>query len=78
MLAFLGGNMTELRKLIMERDGISYDEFTDLVRDARGDFNDGWDPESILSDTFGIEPDYLSDLLAEIELLYDQAPWVWM
>jgi hypothetical protein len=70
--------MTELRKIIMKRDGISSDEFTDLVIDARGDFIDGWEPESILSDTFGIEPDYLFDLMAEIELLDDQAPWVWM
>ena len=53
----------EIVRILMKRDGMERDEADDLLRDARAAVEDGEDPEEILADWFGLEPDYVFDLL---------------
>ena len=52
-----------LKEVIMRRDEISSDEADDLIEDARQAIADGDDPEEVLSEYFGLEPDYIFDIL---------------
>lgn len=54
---------SELVQVLMDRDGLNRDEAERLVADARREVEDGEDPEEILHDWFGLEPDYIYDLL---------------
>lgn len=48
----------------MERDGNTLEEAIKRFEDARASFfNGGEDPEEILHDDLGLEPDYLFDLM---------------
>lgn len=56
--------MTEIEKILIERDGMSPGNARELLEEAReAVYADGEDPEEILADWFGLEPDYLMDLL---------------
>lgn len=55
--------MSELKKVLMERDGMSDREANEVIKEARERVYDGEDPEEILMDEFGLEPDYVFDLL---------------
>ena len=59
--------MTTLRKIIITRDNMEETDFDDLIQEARDMFIEGEDPDEILSDLFGLEPDYIFDLIAEME-----------
>lgn len=52
-----------LKETIMERDGIDSDEADDLIAEARACVEEGEDPEEVLEEYFGLEPDYVFDLL---------------
>lgn len=52
-----------LVSILMRRDGMERDDAEDLLQDARAAVEDGEDPEEILADWFGLEPDYVFDLL---------------
>lgn len=52
-----------LVRIMMRRDGMERDDAEDLLRDARAAVEDDEDPEEILQDYFGLEPDYVFDLL---------------
>ena len=52
-----------LVSIMMRRDGMERDDAEDLLQDARAAVEDGEDPEEILQDYFGLEPDYVFDLL---------------
>lgn len=52
-----------LKATIMERDGIDSDEADDLIAEARACVEEGEDPEEVLEEYFGLEPDYVFDLL---------------
>jgi len=53
-----------LIKVLMERDGMERLEADYLIRVARKRvLMDGEDPEKILLDEFGLEPDYITELL---------------
>lgn len=52
-----------LKATIMERDGIDSDEADDLIAEARACVAEGENPEDVLEDYFGLEPDYIFDLL---------------
>lgn len=54
--------MTELEKVLIERDGLTPSEAREQVREMRKQVQDGEDPEEILQD-IGLEPDYLLDLI---------------
>lgn len=53
----------EIVRVLMERDGCSREDALDLLNDARERVLDGENPEDILMDDFGLEPDYIFDLL---------------
>ena len=52
-----------LTHILMRRDGMERDEAEDLLQDARAAVEEGEDPEEVLADWFGLEPDYVFDLL---------------
>ena len=53
--------METIREILTTRDGSTADDIDDLFDAAADDIADGIDPEDVLSDTFGLEPDYLFD-----------------
>lgn len=56
--------MTEsLKHVLMSRDGVSADEADEMIQDAAQRVFDGDDPEDVLQEEFGLEPDYVFDLL---------------
>ena len=52
-----------LIQVLVERDGISEESAIDLIKTLRDEIDDGADPEEILHDDLGLEPDYIFDLL---------------
>ena len=47
----------------MRRDQMTKEDAQALIDDARERIAEGEDPEEILYDDFGLEPDYIFDLL---------------
>lgn len=54
----------EIIPTIMRRDGMSREDARELVEEAREEVMNGADPEDVLAETFGLEPDYVMDLLS--------------
>jgi len=52
-----------LREVLMRRDGLSGEEADSLIQDARDAVAAGADPEEVLADEFGLEPDYFWELV---------------
>lgn len=52
-----------LKQVIMRRDDVSSEEADVLINEAREAINEGEDPEEVLAEFFGLEPDYIFDLL---------------
>ena len=52
-----------LKQVLMRRDGMTAAEARDAIDEARDLVRLGADPEEILADEFGLEPDYIFDLL---------------
>ena len=57
--------MSELKKVLMERDGMTPKEADEVIADAKQRVWDGEDPEEVLEDEFGLEPDYIFDLMGD-------------
>lgn len=56
--------MTErIEDILMSRDSMSRSEAEEMIRDAKVRVLQGEDPEEILLDDFGLEPDYVFQLL---------------
>lgn len=62
--------MTDIVKILMERDNMSQEDAEDLLNEAKDEAqevleNDGGldEIEDILKDYFGLEPDYIFDLV---------------
>ena len=55
-----------LKQCIMRRDGLSEDEADSMIEGARQDVREGADPEEVLLDWFGLEPDFVFDLLGGV------------
>ena len=55
--------MESLKKVIMRRDKISAEEADELIADAIARVEEGEDPEEILYNDFGLEPDYIWDII---------------
>ena len=59
--------MQTIKEILMERDGIEDYEADSLIEDAREDLaerlEDGEMPMEICSEWFGLEPDYIEELL---------------
>ena len=54
--------MTELVKVLMDRDGISKKEAQEIRKEMMERVWDGEDPEEVLYEE-GLEPDYVFDIL---------------
>lgn len=50
-------------QILMRRDGETEESAKELLRDARMAVAEGEDPEEVLLDYFGLEPDYIFELL---------------
>ena len=59
--------MENLKEVLMRRDGLTSEEAEKQISEAREELNrrmdDGEDAEDICMEEFGLEPDYLEDLL---------------
>jgi hypothetical protein len=55
--------MYSIKSVLMRRDGLTSDEADDMIEEARERIYSGDDPEEILLEEFGLEPDYVFDLL---------------
>ncbi len=53
-----------LKQVIMRRDNMSSAEAEELINEAKEELAEGGDPEEILAEYFGLEPDYIFDLLS--------------
>jgi len=52
-----------LKEVLMRRDNLSSEEAQDQIREAQNRVMQGEDPEKILYEDFGLEPDYIFDLI---------------
>ena len=59
--------LTTIKQVLMARDNMSSEQADSLIKDARNDLNqrltEGEIPEDICAEWFGLEPDYLMELL---------------
>lgn len=55
--------MESVLEVLMRRDGLSRQEGLQLICEARRRVYAGEDPEEVLAEEFGLEPDYLFDIL---------------
>jgi hypothetical protein len=56
--------MYSIKETIMRRDGLSADEAQDLLNEAIQAVEDGMDAEDACAEFFGLEPDYMWDLIS--------------
>jgi len=52
-----------LKQILIKRDNLTPAEAEELIQEARERVHEGEDPENILHNEFGLEPDYIFDLL---------------
>ena len=57
--------MSELKKVLMERDGMTPKEADEVIADAKQRVFEVEDPWDVLAEEFGLEPDYIFDLLGD-------------
>lgn len=58
----------DLVKTLRQRDGTSDEDITSMVEEAYALIeDDGDDPDDVLQEVFGLEPDYIFDLFELIE-----------
>lgn len=55
--------LTELHRVLMRRDEMTAEDVDEWIKAAQQAVEEGEDPEDILQDEFGLEPDYIFDLL---------------
>jgi len=55
--------MSELKRILIERDGLSDQEANELIADAKLRVLEGENAEEILEYDFGVEPDYIFDIM---------------
>lgn len=52
-----------LKQVLMRRDKLTPDEADELIAEAQECVAAGEDPEEVLEEMFGLEPDYFWDIL---------------
>jgi hypothetical protein len=55
--------MESLREVLMRRDRLSGEETDEMIEYAKSRVDNGDDPEEVLRDEFGLEPDYVFDIM---------------
>ena len=55
--------MSQLKKILMRRDELSSQEADDLIADMKRQVMSGIDPEEVLYNEVGLEPDYIFDIM---------------
>jgi hypothetical protein len=55
--------MSELKRILIERDGLSDQEANELITNAKLRILEGENAEEILEYDFGVEPDYIFDIM---------------
>ena len=55
--------MSNLLNVLMERDGLDKEEALEQIREAKEMVFNGQDPEEVLAEMFGLEPDYFFDIV---------------
>ena len=55
--------MNKIVAILMERDDIAQSDAEIFLEEARDAVNDGEDPTQVLLEHFGLEPDYIFDLI---------------
>lgn len=56
-----------LLEVLMRRDRMTRDEAQDAIDEARElVLDEGMDPDEVLREEFGLEPDYVFDLLGDV------------
>ena len=59
--------MDNIKSILMSRDGMTEQESDDLIKEARADLMDrladGDMPDDICEEWFGLEPDYIMELI---------------
>lgn len=59
--------MMGIKKILMDRDRMSAEEADQLIKDARNDLHnrlaEGEQPDDICEEWFGLEPDYIFELM---------------
>lgn len=58
-------DLNRLERVLVERDGVTPDEARSQCDDAKERVLEGEDPEEILRNEFGLEPDYIVDILPD-------------
>jgi len=56
--------MYSIKQTIMRRDGLTAEEAQDLLDEAIQAVEDGMDAEDACAEFFGLEPDYMWDLIS--------------
>lgn len=59
----MSANDESLVEILKRRDGLEHQEALEMVAAARKRVRNGEDPEEILLEEFGLEPDYIFQLL---------------
>ena len=68
--------MNEILKVLMKRDGMSRKQAEAELQRVRQEFDATCDdPEEVLAYEFGLEPDYIFDLLEQIQSDYMLFRW---
>jgi len=55
--------MESLKQVMMRRDDLSSEEVDAMIADAKAQVREGADPEEVLLEDFGLEPDYMFEIL---------------
>ncbi len=55
--------MNQIIAILVSRDNLTLPEAQELLEEARQRVASGDDPEDVLAEEFGLEPDYLFDLI---------------
>lgn len=55
--------MANLKEVLMKRDKLTEAEADELIIEAKQRVLDGDDPEQVLEEEFGLEPDYVFDIM---------------
>ena len=62
-LASNSNSMSDLKQVLMNRDGMSSEEADSAISEMRERVLEGEDPEEILLDEYSLEPDYVFDII---------------